>query len=144
MSQPARTGHPVTNFDAVWGDAAEPRWFHVGKPPHRVSLGRNGVPQALVVYALCGAGLALVLSRLPVLSVLISWPSGWVAGAAVTALFALAALLRPNGLRVHVFLPILLADRLGPRHTLGWKPLADPTAPWQPTELVLSDPEEAA
>lgn len=138
MSQsPAPSGREIINYDGVWGDAADPRWYHVGDGAHRVNLGRNGVAQSVVIYALTGVGLAFTLHRLPVLDVLVARPSWWLWALVLGVVFALAAKVKPDGLPMHVYLPVVAADLVRPRHQFGWVACEDPESDWQPDELAI-------
>ncbi len=136
MSQlPAPSGREIINYDGVWGDAADPRWYHVGDGEHRVSLGRNGIPQSVVIYALTGVGLAFALHQLPVLDALIARPSWWLWAIVFGAVFAVAAKVKPDGLAMHVYLPVVAADLAAARHQFGWVACEDPASDWRPDEL---------
>lgn len=136
--QPAPvTGREVVNYDGVWGDCADPRWYHIGDGEHRVSLGRNGIAQAVVTYALSGVGLAFILHKLPVLNALVARPGWWLWALVLGVLFAAAAKVRPGGLAMHVYLPVVLADAFAPRHCFGWVACEDPDAAWRCDELPI-------
>ena len=140
MSQPPApgTGREIINYDGLWGDAADPRWYHIGDGEHRVNLGRNGVSQAVVIYALSGAGLAFAVHRLPVLDVLVARPGWWLWALVLAVVFGGAAKVKPDGLAMHVYLPVMLCESGGSRDRFGWVACEDPGAAWRPDELPIS------
>lgn len=125
ITQP-RAGAVVVNVDALWG--GEVRWYRLGD----VSLGQRGVPQIVVFYAIAGVLACWAAASLPLVGVS-PWPWGLVLAAAVAA----AGLVKPNGLALHTFAPLLLGYLLGARHLLGWQPCPDPCGVWRPGRLAL-------
>ena len=127
-----RAGVPVTNYDELWG--AEPRWYSLGGD---VSLGRRGVPQLVVFYALAAMAAAVAMHSLPPLSWVLRPIPWWAFGPTVVGLGAASALPRVSGVRAHVFVPAALRHVLGPKDFCAWRPCAPVGAGWQPDELVL-------
>ncbi|MTD47593.1 hypothetical protein GKE82_25655 [Conexibacter sp. W3-3-2] len=99
----------VVNFDRLWG--ADPRWYRLGDD---VSLGRRGVSQAMVLYVLAGLASAWLGRVLPPVSWLAGGVSWWVWMPAIVGLAAAGAAVKPNGLRMHEFLPIVLEALAAP------------------------------
>ncbi|MTD47457.1 hypothetical protein GKE82_24960 [Conexibacter sp. W3-3-2] len=122
----------VVNFDRLWG--ADPRWYRLGDD---VSLGRRGVSQAMVLYVLAGLASAWLGRVLPPVSWLAGGVSWWVWMPAIVGLAAAGAAVKPNGLRMHEFLPIVLEALAAPRHWLGWEPCGPLEGSWSPRPLPL-------
>ena len=137
---PAQDRERRVNFDGRWG--AEDRWYRLGD----VSLGRRGVKQIVVFYVLAGVPLSYALHVLPVVGALtaahlpaVVWSLGPI------VLSGALGVVKPNGLAMHVFLPIALGQVFAERHLLGWTPCAEPVGRWSPRPLALeSDGSESA
>ncbi|MTD47690.1 hypothetical protein GKE82_26160 [Conexibacter sp. W3-3-2] len=122
----------VVNFDRLWG--ADPRWYRLGDD---VSLGRRGVSQTMVLYLVAGLASAWFLRQVPPASWLVGEISWWLWMPAVVGSFTAAAAVKPNGLRMHEFLPAILGAAVSPRCHLGWEPAAELEGTWTAEDLPL-------
>lgn len=122
----------VVNFDRLW--SADPRWYRLGDD---VSLGRRGVSQTMVLYLVAGLASAWLTRSIPPASWLTGGLSWWLWMPAVVGTFAAAAAVRPNGLRMHEFLPVILESATTSRHRLGWEPAGGLEGEWTGQEIAL-------
>ena len=126
-------GERVLNYDGLWARGA--RWYRIGD----VSLGRRGVPQAAVAYALAGVAFVALVRLTPLLGDLVAAtlpPLVW-ALAPVLVFAGLGMVSVQEDLPLHIFAGPLLTHLTTSRHLLGWIPVSDPTRSWRPGRLVL-------
>ena len=132
-TSPTVVGERVLNYDGLWTRGA--RWYRIGD----VSLGRRGVPQAAVAYALAGVAFVALVRLTPLLGDLVAAtlpPLVW-ALAPVLVFAGLGMVSVQEDLPLHIFAGPLLAHLTTSRHLLGWVPVSDPTRLWKPGRLVL-------
>ncbi|WP_196189484.1 hypothetical protein [Conexibacter sp. W3-3-2] len=102
-----------------------------------MSLGRRGVSQTMVLYLVAGLASAWFLRQVPPASWLVGEISWWLWMPAVVGSFTAAAAVKPNGLRMHEFLPAILGAAVSPRCHLGWEPAAELEGTWTAEDLPL-------
>jgi hypothetical protein len=107
----------------------------------RLKLNPRGIPVRGVVYLLAIVALTTLLSRTPVLGVVVRTFPWYLRDLAWPALSAgLLTMIRVEGRAFHLTARALVRYAVGPRHLAGMQTCAKPGLRWSPGEmLILSD-----